>query len=99
MNEKVGISPFLETVTRSSAPEPDKPARPGSNISLKILKMIPVNGSAPVARLLEQSDMSFKDFANAIEAIQGAGLIELDGTGSQATARLTDIGAKLASLV
>jgi hypothetical protein len=104
MNKKFGISPFLESiksdgVSRSSA-IPDRSASgAGSKISLKLLSMIPVGGSARVAQLLEQSEMDFKDFATALDSIQGAGLIELEGSGSQQSARLTDIGEKLASIV
>jgi hypothetical protein len=105
MNEKVGISPFLESIkrdgiSRSSATVPDRPAAgAGSKISLKLLSMIPVGGSARVAQLLEQSEMDFKDFASALDSIQGAGLVELEGSGSQQAARLTGIGEKLASIV
>ncbi len=98
---KKSINPFLETIARSSSAAADETPAEKATIPIKLIGLIAAgsSGTTPVARLLEQSNMGVAEFAQALTAIQSAGLIELKGTGPSQIAELTDVGAKLASIV
>jgi predicted transcriptional regulator len=88
---------FLDTITRSREAGSSSVTTP--KVSLKLFSMIPSNEAIPIGQLLGKSDMSFTDFAEALKAIENAGLIEIRGEGTNQTVALTDMGAKLASVV
>jgi hypothetical protein len=96
MPQKTTISPFLEALGASS-----KESAPASKkISIQLFTLIAREGPAtPVSKLLEQSGLGFTDFAQALTAMESAGLAEVKGSGSNQVVELTDIGSRLATIV
>lgn len=95
---KKSINPFLETILRSSS-EIDPSRTAEQKTSLRLISLISQKRSAPVPELLEASEMTVADFAQALSACQSAGLVEVKGSGAKQVVELTDMGNKLASII
>ena len=84
---------FLQEVRRH-----ERSSTPGKQDPMKFLRLLADSGSLSVPELMEESEMVFADFVETLNALKGAGLINLVGQPGREVIELTPSGQQLARL-